>query len=101
MISFIRSSQYPVDQPPWSTPPSQFSPGPPGACITPSMVRNSFTTSCRMALLPALILWHAVAVADGPDPVYVHRPGFASGPDPHAALSAHESPTRPSPAEHP
>src|SRR5881628_1205028 len=41
----IISSQYLTDQPPCSKPPSRSSSGPPGACITPSIVRNVPTTS--------------------------------------------------------
>src|SRR6058998_1092478 len=44
----IISSQYLTDQPPCSKPPSRSSSGPPGACITPSIVRNVPTTSFLM-----------------------------------------------------
>ncbi len=44
----IISSQYFTDHPPCSNPPSQSSSGPPGACITPSSVRNVPTTSFLM-----------------------------------------------------
>ena len=46
----IISSQYFTDQPPCSKPPSRSSSGPPGACMTPSTVRNVPTTSFLMCL---------------------------------------------------
>src|SRR6266571_5749983 len=48
----IMSSQYLTDQPPCSKPPSRSSSGPPGACITPSIVRKVPTTSFLVCLPP-------------------------------------------------
>src|SRR5437870_3641601 len=53
VISWLRrSSQYFTDQPPWANPPLGSSSGPPGACITPSSVRNVVTLSLRIACPP-------------------------------------------------
>src|SRR5206468_12724997 len=49
---FRRSSQYFTDQPPWANPPLGSSSGPPGACITPSSVRNVVTLSLRIPCPP-------------------------------------------------
>src|SRR6266702_8391581 len=46
------SSQYFTDQPPSLKPPSRSSSGPPGACITPSIVTKVPTTSFLMCLPP-------------------------------------------------
>src|SRR6266702_4416254 len=53
VISWLRRlSQYFTDQPPWANPPLGSSSGPPGACITPSSVRNVVTLSLRVACPP-------------------------------------------------
>src|SRR2546426_7928062 len=55
VISWLRrSSQYFTDQPPWANPPLGSSSGPPGACITPSSVRNVVTLSLRIACPPPI-----------------------------------------------
>src|SRR5437899_2611562 len=47
-----KSSKYPTDHPPYLKPPLSSSPGPPGACITPSSVMNDNTMSFRMSQPP-------------------------------------------------
>src|SRR5438876_9443497 len=51
----IKSSKYPTDHPPYLKPPLSSSPGPPGACITPSSVMNDKTMSFLMSAPPCLL----------------------------------------------
>src|SRR2546422_8304636 len=53
-----KSSKYPTDHPPYLKPPLSSSPGPPGACITPSSVMNDKTMSFLM-FVPASLLLNA------------------------------------------
>src|SRR5438552_12093900 len=52
----IKSSKYPTDHPPYLKPPLSSSPGPPGACITPSSVMNDKTMSFLMSVPASLLL---------------------------------------------
>src|SRR3990172_2496116 len=61
MILPIISSQNFTDQPPCSKPPSRSSSGPPGACITPSMVTKVPTTS----FLTGLSSGHTLSILPG------------------------------------